>query len=434
MRLSSIILLILLLLWILFGAWLCSTWLCGIGGAGGGSASTGWHIHDGEMLDSNASEFVAFDRGSSEHKGRTSSLTAQLDRAAKHLKGHPERSLQITGFYDKNEKNDNKDFKNLGLARAENVKAYLGKLGVPAGQVTTAANVSKGYFWNGDDLLHGVDFNFRKAVAGAKSAAPIAAAGAALGAWKVADAGKLSASSPDYINFKESNHVEITPFSAGVKGNLKKTADHLKANKDRSLNIVGYYTKEEKNSSGVFANLGLARANNIKTHLVKKLGVASNQVSTEGQMTQGKAWYKNGILKKGVDFSFRGAAKADAGRIAAIKKRLFGKPLTVYFQTNQSSLNLSAQQRKDMADLMYYLEQVPSAKLEIGGHTDNVGSAAGNKALSGKRAKFVKDYLERNGLSARQMTSQGFGLTKPIQTNDTEDGRAKNRRVEVILR
>jgi len=407
-----------------------------MGGAVGGSASTGWHIHDGEMLDSNASEFVAFDRGSSEHKGRASSLNKQLERAATHLKGHPERSLQVTGFYDKNEKNDSKDFKNLGLARAENVKTHLSKkLGVPADQISTVGAVSQSYFWDGDDLLHGVDFNFRKKAAGAvKAAAPLAVAGAAMGAWKVADGGKLSASSPDYINFKESNHVEITPFSAGVKANLKKTADHLKANKDRSVNIVGYYTKEEKNSSGLFSNLGLARANNIKTHLVKKLNVVSNQVTTKGQLTTNKEWYKNGILKKGVDFNFTATASADQGRIADIKKRLFGKPLTVYFQTNQSSLNLTAQQRKDMGDLIYYLEQVPTAKLDIGGHTDNVGSANGNKSLSGKRAKFVKDYLARNGLSSRQMNSQGFGLTKPIQTNDTEDGRAKNRRVEVILR
>lgn len=76
----------------------------------------------------------------------------------------------------------------------------------------------------------------------------------------------------------------------------------------------------------------------------------------------------------------------------------------------------------------------PEATVLIEGHTDNVGSAAYNMALSQRRAKAVEDYLETKfGIAPNRVTSQGFGLTKPIADNATEEGRAHNRRVEATF-
>jgi outer membrane protein OmpA-like peptidoglycan-associated protein len=71
--------------------------------------------------------------------------------------------------------------------------------------------------------------------------------------------------------------------------------------------------------------------------------------------------------------------------------------------------------------------------ISIEGHTDNKGSVAVNQKLSEKRAQAVKNYLVKKGIAATRITAQGFGPTKPIATNATPAGRAKNRRVELHL-
>lgn len=75
--------------------------------------------------------------------------------------------------------------------------------------------------------------------------------------------------------------------------------------------------------------------------------------------------------------------------------------------------------------------QHASLKVQIDGHTDAIGSPGYNVALSERRANAVKQYLVRKGVDASRIETQGFGLTKPIATNDTAEGRALNRRAEV---
>jgi OOP family OmpA-OmpF porin len=69
-------------------------------------------------------------------------------------------------------------------------------------------------------------------------------------------------------------------------------------------------------------------------------------------------------------------------------------------------------------------------KITVNGHTDNVGTADYNLNLSKTRAKAVYDYLIKSGISTFRLNYQYYGLTKPIADNDTEEGRAVNRRVE----
>jgi outer membrane protein OmpA-like peptidoglycan-associated protein len=74
--------------------------------------------------------------------------------------------------------------------------------------------------------------------------------------------------------------------------------------------------------------------------------------------------------------------------------------------------------------------QNPDIRIEIGGHTDNQGSPEHNKTLSKNRALAVYNYLLSRGIDASRMTYAGFGDTKPISDNETEAGRALNRRTE----
>lgn len=74
----------------------------------------------------------------------------------------------------------------------------------------------------------------------------------------------------------------------------------------------------------------------------------------------------------------------------------------------------------------------PGLKLTIEGHTDNVGSAADNKVLSEKRAQAVMKALVQRGIAADRLTAVGYGFEKPVADNTSEEGRAKNRRVELV--
>jgi outer membrane protein OmpA-like peptidoglycan-associated protein len=77
------------------------------------------------------------------------------------------------------------------------------------------------------------------------------------------------------------------------------------------------------------------------------------------------------------------------------------------------------------------LKAWPEVKIEVRGHTDATGSAESNRVLSEKRALAVRDYLIAQGISADRITARGFGEDFPIAPNDTREGRAKNRRVEI---
>jgi len=78
------------------------------------------------------------------------------------------------------------------------------------------------------------------------------------------------------------------------------------------------------------------------------------------------------------------------------------------------------------------LEENPDLKVEIQGHTDNVGSAAFNQKLSEKRANAVMEYLVNKGIQAERLSAKGYGFSMPAVSNDTPEGRAKNRRVRLM--
>jgi len=73
-----------------------------------------------------------------------------------------------------------------------------------------------------------------------------------------------------------------------------------------------------------------------------------------------------------------------------------------------------------------------SLKVSVEGHTDNVGDAESNKKLSNDRAKAIVDALIAKGIEKTRLSSIGWGQEKPLADNRTEEGRAKNRRVEIV--
>jgi outer membrane protein OmpA-like peptidoglycan-associated protein len=103
----------------------------------------------------------------------------------------------------------------------------------------------------------------------------------------------------------------------------------------------------------------------------------------------------------------------------------------VLFATGKSDLRASA--REALAKLSGIVLNYPTLQLTIEGHTDSVGSAEYNQALSEKRADAVHDYLVSQGVDASKLSAQGLGKFHPVADNSTAAGRQKNRRVEIIV-
>ena len=103
----------------------------------------------------------------------------------------------------------------------------------------------------------------------------------------------------------------------------------------------------------------------------------------------------------------------------------------VFFETNKADLRKES--RTELNKLRLLLTENPTMKIEISGHTDNVGSDAENLSLSEKRAKSVRDFLVQNGIASERLTYKGYGKTQPIDSNETETGRATNRRTAFLI-
>ncbi len=88
---------------------------------------------------------------------------------------------------------------------------------------------------------------------------------------------------------------------------------------------------------------------------------------------------------------------------------------------------------KALDELVDYLHRKSDDKIEIGGHTDNIGSEVKNKILSLERAKSIVAYLVAKGIDPARLTAKGYGSMEPIEENNTEAGRQKNRRSEVKI-
>jgi outer membrane protein OmpA-like peptidoglycan-associated protein len=118
-----------------------------------------------------------------------------------------------------------------------------------------------------------------------------------------------------------------------------------------------------------------------------------------------------------------GLDKIQAGKSVVLKN--------IFFETD--SYALKPESKTELDELVSFLNKNTGIKIEIGGHTDNVGTETYNQELSENRAKSVYDYLADHGIEKDRLEFKGYGLSKPIDSNETEEGRANNRRTEFTI-
>ena len=130
-------------------------------------------------------------------------------------------------------------------------------------------------------------------------------------------------------------------------------------------------------------------------------------------------------------------AAADIAKFASIKQETRGMVITlsggVLFTSGKSELLPAAQLKlNDVAKAL--TEQDPDSTMVVEGHTDSQGGADFNQKLSEQRAQAVRDYLVSRGIASDRITAAGFGPTRTIGDNATAEGRANNRRVEIVVK
>ena len=215
--------------------------------------------------------------------------------------------------------------------------------------------------------------------------------------------------------------------SANNQEFLDKVTAYFKANPDKNLKITGFYLPSEKDApSGIFENIGLARADAIR-NLLMKAGIAQDRISLSSQMLEGTQ------MAETLRFDVIAAPKAGTKELKQEAFTFFNMSFSdANFDYNSDEFNPGRQFGLYADSLVTYTKANPKAAITLTGHTDNRGEDQYNNDLGKKRAEAVKAYLVGKGVKATISTATK-GETEPVAPNDTEENMRKNRRVNVRI-
>lgn len=175
---------------------------------------------------------------------------------------------------------------------------------------------------------------------------------------------------------------------------------------------------------GKLTSAELVRAN-------KELASRDQALATQGVALQDEVKRREAAEKRAAQ------AAADIAKFASVKQETRGMVITlsgsVLFTSGKSELLPAAQLKlNDVATAL--TEQDPESKMVVEGHTDSQGAVEFNQKLSEQRARSVREYLVSRGIAADRITAEGFGPTRTVGDNATSEGRANNRRVEIVVK
>lgn len=231
-------------------------------------------------------------------------------------------------------------------------------------------------------------------------------------------------------NFNASSSAILMPLGASMSDGITSLKGYISENTGKVINITGYFKSDETNSSA-YPNLGLARANAVKNHLVSN-GISSTKINIMGELMDDMI-VKDSIYLGPIAYTLSVKSETNGDELKALYDTINTNPLVLYFETAEASINLSVAQRQKVADISKYLDKIEGAAVHIVGHSDDTGLATTNMKLGLDRANFAKAYFIKNGISDANINTSSKGQTDPVESNATEAGRTKNRRTVVTL-
>ncbi len=207
------------------------------------------------------------------------------------------------------------------------------------------------------------------------------------------------------------------------------------ARPDRILFLKGT-VRDENTTEPVKATIELK---NVETKKVEEIPLDSN-TGNYVAVTPYNNNYVMTVKKEGFVYETKYIAKVDSSHPAVRKVDVEIKPIElnqsyrindIYFSFNK--FDLSDESMFLLDQLIEFLSENPGIFIQIQGHTDNIGNDADNMRLSDHRARSVYNYFVLRGISSSRLTYKGFGKTMPVTGNDTEEGRARNRRTVFVI-
>ncbi len=221
--------------------------------------------------------------------------------------------------------------------------------------------------------------------------------------------------------------------SAKLKRAFNDVETFLSLRPEKVLEVTGTYAVQEKNNT-LSADLGLARAEAFSDWLALQ-GIERTQVLTRS-VAHDSLTFSYDTLQGGLTFRIIDKPESkplSSGELKALKDRLQSRQKPLYFESASTTLQIDDTLRQYVQDLKTYLDGNPTQTIMLTGHTDDRGDKETNFRIGRSRADDVRRMLSQAGINFQQIRTNSKGESMPIANNDTEEGRSKNRRVEIII-
>lgn len=221
--------------------------------------------------------------------------------------------------------------------------------------------------------------------------------------------------------FKNTDSIDIPNTSLAIKDSI---FNYLNTHQDQELQIIGWFNNNEIQNKSDSLNLGFNRANYLKD-ILSDFGVNTDKIYIKAEKHTFN-FAPTGDYLGGIKLFFK---KISENHSEEINKGITNK--TLYSHFNQRLFKPDNTLQGYAFELKNYLQKHPDKKVLITGHTDSVGEEETNEIVARDRASNVMRYLISQGIDETKLEVSSKGELAPIANNNTNEGRAKNRRIEI---